>query len=261
VAGNGSEIYSPIGVPTFMVVDGESSIYISGGASVRRLRTDGTIETIAGSDTEPGDSGDGGPATEARFTRIAGLAIEPGGSLLVSDAAASRIRRIGADGSIRTILGGGPHPAGSDGLPADQTEAFSPSHIAVDAEGNILYIENNTLRKISTSGILSTLGRQGLPGTFADEDAGRLCFFSDVRTLAFRGAELLYANNNAVCALAADGTIRAVAGHPQNGFTGDDGPALGAKLAGVSGLAVDRAGSIYFSDSGNHRVRKLTPAP
>ena len=64
-----------------------------------------------------------------------------------------------------------------------------------------------------------------------------------------------------MCALAADGTIRAVAGDAQTGFTGDDGPALGAKLAGVAGLAVDHAGSIYFSDSGNHRVRKLTPAP
>lgn len=73
---------------------------------VRRISTDGIITTVAGSGVY-GDSGDGGLATSAQFMRIAGVGVGRDGTLYIADYEAGRVRRVGADGIITTVAGGG----------------------------------------------------------------------------------------------------------------------------------------------------------
>jgi uncharacterized protein (TIGR03437 family) len=61
--------------------------------------------------------------------------------------------------------------------------------------------------------------------------------------------------------IGSDGTIRTIAGNGSADFAGDAGPAISASLDAPSGLAVDAAGNIWIADTGNNRLRKLTPGP
>lgn len=57
--------------------------------------------------------------------------------------------------------------------------------------------------------------------------------------------------------LGAPPTITAAAGTGEKGFAGDGGPAAKAKLDQPFDVAFDRAGHLYFSDTFNHRIRKV----
>jgi len=61
------------------------------------------------------------------------------------------------------------------------------------------------------------------------------------------------------CGFAQSGTITTYAGDGTFGFFGDNGPATSAQFAFPAGIAVDAAGNVYVSDTGNQRIRKITP--
>ncbi len=64
--------------------------------------------------------------------------------------------------------------------------------------------------------------------------------------------------NNRIRRVSTSGVITTVAGTGVSGFSGDDGPATSAQLAGPSGVAVDTDGNLYVADTANQRVRKIT---
>src|SRR5262245_3705045 len=145
---------------------------------VRRLDRNGTMTVIAGS--VAGLAGDGGPAREAQLNLPMAVAVGPDGSIYVSDAANSRIRRITADGKIQTVTGfgggeglGGAGLAG-DGGPSEKAKLFSPADVKFDTAGN-LYISdsgNNRNRGVPGGGVKTSAGtgRAGLSG--AGQEAG-----------------------------------------------------------------------------------------
>ena len=65
------------------------------------------------------------------------------------------------------------------------------------------------------------------------------------------------ADRDAVYKISPTGTLSTVAGNGSEDFEGDGGPALKAALNGPVGLALDKAGNLYISDSNNHRIRKV----
>ncbi len=87
--------------PSALAIDGSGALYIadSGNHRIRKLQLDGTITTVAGSGDE-GDNGDGGLALSASFESPSGLAMLPGGRLLIADRAAHRIRSLDTDGTL-----------------------------------------------------------------------------------------------------------------------------------------------------------------
>jgi sugar lactone lactonase YvrE len=66
-------------------------------------------------------------------------------------------------------------------------------------------------------------------------------------------------DNHLVMRIGTDGGLRVVAGNGIKGFSGDTGSAVNASLNGPQGIAVSLDGSLYFADSGNQRIRKVTP--
>jgi sugar lactone lactonase YvrE len=149
----------------------------------RRIDRSGIITTFAGK--EPGLSGDGGLATEARISLPTDVGAAPDGAVYVADSGNSRIRRIGVDGIIQTIAGsgtgsglGGAGFAGDSG-PAERAKLFSPASLQLGGSG-ALYISdtgNNRIRVIR-EGAITTVAGSGDAGFRGDDGAARIAILN-----------------------------------------------------------------------------------
>ncbi|MFN0128065.1 MAG: RHS repeat-associated core domain-containing protein [Verrucomicrobiales bacterium] len=230
------------------------------------------IDTVAGM---PGPlpngvpTGDGGPATAARFGHARGLAIGPDGSLYVADSFASQIRRIGPDGIISTVAGSlaaclTPTDLCGDGGPATQANLASPYGIAVGPD-NSLYIADtgtNRVRKVDPDGIIHTIAGTGVRG-FSGDGGPAINAQLDLPIGIAVGSDgaVFVVSGHRVRRIGPDGIITTYAGgsNSVNDPIGDGGPATQARLANLFGIAMGRDGSLYIADGGNHRVRRVTP--
>jgi trimeric autotransporter adhesin len=276
-----------------LAIDRQGNLYLAdaGNLRIREVSTAGVINTVAGN----GNccySGDGGPASSALLNLApwgGGMAVDSGGNLYVADAANQRVRKISPSGIITTVAGNGVSNGYSgDGGLATNAQLNYPSGVAVDS-GGTLYIAdvgNVVIRKVSPSGIISTVA-QGGGRALAIDQADNL-YFEDaigVRKVspsgivttfittqfnlpfgaAVDGAGNLYiaeagAPNYRVRKITPAGIITTVAGNGTAGYSGDGGPAASAQLNGPVGLAVDSAGDLYIADSFNARIRMVSPS-
>ena len=133
--------------PAGLAVDRDGSLYIADrwNHAVRKLDAAGILTTVAGCGL-PGFSGDGGPATQARLNHPRAVAVDAQGNLYIADTENHRIRKVSADGIIRTIAGDGVPGFEGDGGPAHQARLRWPSAIAVDAQGNVYVADRNNHR-------------------------------------------------------------------------------------------------------------------
>jgi uncharacterized protein (TIGR03437 family) len=248
--------------PDLLATGHDGNLYFSAGLKVRKLRIDGVVETTAGTG-EFGSSGDGGPANAATFRSINGLAVDPAGRLFISDSESNRVRVITRDGKIDAYAGTSERTVGGDGTLAVASSLSGPSLLAADAEGNLVIYEQGAarLRRVAaTTGVITTLSGTVPLGTPGNTLAGSLCIFLTPTGLAFDlDGSLLVAGSSVICRLGTDGVSWVVAGSGTYGFAGDGGAAGAALLRAPSGLTVDGTGNIFVADTGNYRIRKLTP--
>ncbi len=244
--------------------DGHGQVYFSDmyNHCIRRVDTQGTIETIAGAGA-PGLGGDGGPARKGLLDSPGGLAVDESGAVYFADERNSRVRRIGKHGIIETIAGGGRRRlATGDGVPATTARLKGPMGVAADAKGNIYIVERSMhrVRRVSVDGVISTLagtGERGSGGDFELATKSRLKFPVGVAVDAEGQVYVADASNNRVRRVGQDGRIETIAGTGKIGCEGDGGPARKALLSGPCGVVVDCAGNVYIGDTHNHRVRKV----
>jgi sugar lactone lactonase YvrE len=126
---------------------------------VLKLRSDGTIVTLAGSGKHsPG--GDGGPAVDAVLSYPAGVAADKQGNVYIADQDGNRIRKVTPDGIIHTVVGDVYRKGhAGDGGPASNARIWFPFDVVTDLEGNLYFTDrfNHCIRKIDASGIISTV--------------------------------------------------------------------------------------------------------
>jgi len=147
----GAATAAQLNAPQGLTVDRHGNLYIADSYNhcVRRRATDGSITTVAGTGT-PGFAGDDGPATAALFNFPTGVAVDSQGNLFIADSLNHRVRRVGVDGHIITVIGGEPG-GGSGSEPA--IPLHYPSTVAVDQFGNVLVADPFHHRVWKVSGV------------------------------------------------------------------------------------------------------------
>jgi RHS repeat-associated protein len=221
------------------------------------------IQTVSGTNT-PGYSGDGGPASQAQLYQPYGVVAAPDGSLYIADTFNNRIRKIDPAGVIATIAGNGTSGYGGDGGPATQASFTGATGLALGPDGSLYIADsgNQRVRKVSPTGIISTIAGTGTAGFGGDGGAATLAQLNYPWGLALASDGSLYVadyQNARVRKIATDGTISTVAGTGLIGYSGDGGPANQARLNLVwGGVAVDQNGVLYIADTSNHCVRQVT---
>jgi DNA-binding beta-propeller fold protein YncE len=150
-----------LGSVTGLALDAEGNLLMADQYSDRvlKLRTDGTIITLAGSGKHsPG--GDGGPAVDAYLSYPAGVAADTHGNVYIADQDGNRIRKVTPDGIIHTLAGDVRQKGHSgDGGPASNARIWFPFDVVTDLKGNLYFTDrfNHCIRKIDASGIISTV--------------------------------------------------------------------------------------------------------
>ena len=182
VAGNGSPGYSGDGGPAVQAslnepyslqIDQNGDIYIVDrlNAAVRKVEAaTGIIATVAGT-CEPGYSADGGPGHQAQLREPNDCFLDGKGGLLIADIQDQRVRRLDLHtGIITTFAGNGEKVRAGDGLPAAQASIFGARAVCMDHRGNtyICEREGNGIRKVDSSGIMSTFAGTGERGYTGD---------------------------------------------------------------------------------------------
>jgi hypothetical protein len=223
----------------------------------------GTISTIAGSDPFGDFSGDGGPAGAAALNEPAGVAVMPDGGYLIADAGNDRVRRVFPDGTIRTVAGTGMYGFSGDGGPATAANLQAPLGVAVLPDGGFLIADAAAarVRRVSATGIITTVAGNGTRGFSGDGGPATAAQIYDPNGLAVLpdGGFLIADGDYVVRRVFPDGTITTVAGTGTPGFSGDGGRATAAQLNNPYSVAVTPDGGFLIADTGNRRVRRVSP--
>jgi sugar lactone lactonase YvrE len=236
----------------------------------------GTITSLFG-DGGLGFSGDGGPATFAEFDSIGGVAFDlKRGDIYIADYTNQRVRRVDRDGIITTVAGDGIDGFTGDGGPATSAQLDHPTGVAVADDGSLYIADsgNDRIRRVDTHGVITTVVGTGKRGGYNDPvDPAGLTFAGDgvpatqamlrsPNSVAFDAQGNLYIadeKNQRIRRVGKDGIITTVAGSGVEGGGDGDGPATDAFFKYPYGLAFGPDGSLYVTDQGNDRIRRITP--
>lgn len=265
---NGAATSASLSFPRGVALDAAGNVYIadSGNNVIRKIDKTGTITTVAGNGTS-GFSGDGGPAISAQLANVSGIAFDSTGNMYLADRDNASVRKVTPGGTISTFAGTGVAGFSGDGGQAAKATLYSPNSVAFDGAGN-LYIadsSNNAIRKVSPAGIISSVVGAGSTsfGFSGDGGPASSAQINDPQSVAVDVAGNLYIadeDNQRIRMISATGIISSLAGDGTKNFSGDGGPAVTAQLNLPEGVAVGPNGTVYVVDSGNRRVRALTPA-
>ena len=251
-----------LSIPSGVAVDVSGNVYIADDMSYRVLKVDtsGTIRAFAGTGTQ-GFAGDGGSATSSLLNYPTGVAVDGSGNVYIADRAF--IRKVDSSGIITTFAGGG--SGLGDGGSATSAMLYGPRGVAVDGSGNVYIADrlNNRVRKVDSSGTITTFAGNGAYGFGGDGSSATSAMLRSPDAVAVDGSGNVYiadTGNHRIRKVDASGFISTFAGSGTTtvgGFSGDGGAATSARLDSPDAVAVDGSGNVYIADRINNRVRKV----
>jgi len=253
--GPATEAY--LGVPVAVALDDRGGYLIADWqeSRVRYVDAKGVVGTAVGA--------------SAGLSSPRGVASVPGGGVIVSDAGQNRVVEIGAsgevissaeftvpdkmarhaDGRLCVAVTGEDRIAcrGPEGIWSTFAAVPAPRGLAADSAGNFYTISARQVVRVAASGSLATVASGGPmidPVAVATNSSGNL-FVAD-------------AGAHTVWTVLSSGTVTAIAGIGQAGFTAESGPASSSALDTPSDVAVLADGSLLVCDAFNGRVRRLS---
>lgn len=256
-----AHLNSPAGV----TVDSSGNVYIADESNclVRKV-SGGTITTIAGKapSLACGYTGDGGAATSAELYYPFGVAVDASGNVYIADEYNHVIRKV-SGGTITTFAGNNTAGYGGDGGPATQAELYYPPQVAVDSVGNVYIADqyNQRIRKVNTSGIITTIAGNGAYGYQGDGVfATQTSLYYPIGVGVDLAGDVLIGDtdNQRVRLVDTSGIIHTIAGTATAGYNGNDILGTTARVYQPYGVKVDPAGNIYEADYNNWLIRRIT---
>jgi hypothetical protein len=281
-AGIGVNGYSGEGVPatTAGIADPEGGFfdkhgnyYFSDGLNslrIRRIDTAGIIITVAGNGAT-GAGVDGIAATATSFIYPNTVILDTTGNIYIVDGGNNKVRKVDAiTGIISTIVGTGAGTFGGDNGPAIAAKLYNPQDACLDKRGNLYIADfwNNRVRKVNTSGIITTIAGNGLfsgptigdggpataaqvvsPWGIATDDTGNI-YIAEMSSSTL---------SNRIRKVDTFGTITTVAGNGSYTYTGDGIPATAASINPIK-VTLDDSGQIFIADENNYRIFKVDHA-
>ncbi len=248
--------------PQGVAVDGAGYAYVadSGNHTIRKITPEGLVSTLAGLVGSAGTNDGAGDI--ARFNYPNGVTVDGAGILYVSDTYNNTIRTITPDGFVSTLAGLAGTSGTDDGL-GSVARFNSPYGVAVDNATNVYVADggNHTVRKITPSGLVSTLaGLGGLSGRA--NGTGSVARFFQPRGVAADNAGNVYVAdsiNSAIRKITPAGMVSTLAGLLGSNEGPKDGTGSSARFNYPSGVAVDNAGNVYVAENSPGTLRAITP--
>jgi hypothetical protein len=249
--------------PAGIAIDASGNLYIcdSYNNRIRKVSTLGIISTFAGTDTA-GYTGDGGPATSAKLRFPTGIAVDATGNIYFAESGNNVIRKVNTSGIISTFAGTDTADYSGDGGPATSAKLNQPVGVAIDSIGNIYIADylNNVVRKVNTSGIISTIAGNNIADYSGDgglATSAELNLPFDITIDETGNIYFTELNNHIVRKVNTSGIISTIAGTGTAGYSGDGGPATSAQLNQPTGLAIDNIGNLFIAEGSSQDVRKI----
>jgi hypothetical protein len=243
----------------------------------------GAIYTVAGTGA-PGIAGnqsyngDNGPAASAKLNGPNGIAVDGAGNLYIADTGDDVIRVVSAaTGKISTVAGDGTNGYTGDAHAATAAQLNTPEGVTVDVNGNLWIADtyNQVIRRVdAVTGIITTVAGNGALSGAGD---GKGTFSGDGGAAIDAGLSLPYAvafdsygnmlipdsANNRIRAVRATAgvittasTLTTIAGTGAEGGSCANAETSTVALNTPQGVAVDAAGNLYISDTGDRCIRK-----
>lgn len=241
-----------------VAVDGSDNVYVADQSNdaIRKIDSSGNVTTFAGTGSTGAANG---PAASATFKLPEGVAVDASGNVYVGDTFNNLIRMIASNGTVSTLAGSG--ASGAANGTGTSASFSSPAGVAVDASGNVYVADhgNNLIRKITPSGVVTTLAGSGSSG--AANGTGTAASFSGPFGVSVDSSGNVYVadtGNNLIRLITPTGVVSTLAG---SGATGSaNGTGAVASFSSPQGVSVDSSGNVYVGDTYNNQIRKITPA-
>ena len=249
--------------PGGVTVDGSGNVYVgdSGNQTIRKITAGGVVSTWAGSAGVSGSADLTG--TSALFNQPQGVAVDTSGNVYVADYGNHTVRKITPLRVVSTLAGSA-GISGTNDASGSSARFYQPEGVAVDSAGNVYVADtaNSTIRKVTASGVVSTLA--GSAGNSGSADGtGSIARFYQPEAVAVDGADNVYVGdyfNHTIRKVTSAGVVSTLAGLAGN-YGSIDGTNSAARFWGPEGIAVNTNNlNLFVADTGNGTIRKITPS-
>ena len=201
-----------------------------------------------------------GPKMKAQFDHIVSMASDKAGNLYITDFWYNTIRKIAPSGLVNIYAGNG--VKGLIDGPALNAQLYSPTGLTFDPYGNMYFVQPQAIRKINTSGIVSTVAFCSYPSLPLKDGPLSQATFSNLESVCVDSlGNIYFTDYSAIRKITTRGYVSTLAGSKSHEIGYTDGEGQGAKFGNkLFGLNIDSKGNLFVSDRTNHVIRKITPA-
>ena len=246
------------GQPSALATDGQGNVYLAHPNRIRKLTPAGVASTVAGR-SGAGSSGDGGPALDALFRTIEGLAVDAAGNVYFSETSSNVVRVVRTDGTVERVAGTGSSSAFGDGGPAVDAGVPLPRGLAVDGQGRLYIASRRSVRRVELDGSITTFAGGLQSGYGGDGGPATQALFCAPIDLAFVGSALFLTDrcNHRIRRIDAAGIVTTVAGNGSDARPVEGEPALQSPFTLSGSMAAAGDGSLFVAEPVYRRIYRI----
>ena len=206
-----------------------------------------------------------GMSPDLSFSSLRDVALDTQGNILVVDYDSNRVLKITPEGELSVFAGTGQQREANDsvgdGGPATEAQLRYPESIAVGSQNEVYIPDNDRVRRVDSSGIITTSAGGGSKGGIARGQLATDFDLHDIRAIEYdprSGRLYIWQTDQRIWRVEND-RIFHFAGIGERGCRGDGGPPIEAQFEHINDMAVGPDGSLYLADDTNYRIRKIDP--